>query len=57
MPPLGNIEHAFTDRLDLLEEDVCMLQSKGRGLLLGNFSTRVGKSNDVDDINGMFGDW
>ena len=33
-----------------------MFQSKGRVVLLGDFNARVGKSNDVDDVIGMFGE-
>ena len=33
-----------------------MNQSKGRVLLLGDFNVRVGKSDDVDDVMGMFGE-
>ena len=33
-----------------------MFQSKGRVFLLGDFNARVSKSNDVDDVIGMFGE-
>ena len=56
MPTQGNIKHLCTDRFNLLEEDICMFQSKGRVLLLGDFNARVGKSEDVDDVIGMFGE-
>ena len=33
-----------------------MFQSKGSVLLLKDFSARVGKSNDADNVNGTFGE-
>ena len=33
-----------------------MFPSKGRVLLWGDFNARVGKSADVDDVIGMFGE-
>ena len=48
------MKHICTDRFNLLEEDICMFQSKGKVLLLGNINARVGKSNDLDDVKGMF---
>ena len=54
LPTKGNVKHICTDRFNLLEEDICMFQSKGRDLLLGNFNARVGISNDVDDVIGTF---
>ena len=56
MPTQGSIKHLCTDRFNLLEEDIFMFQSKGRVLLLGDFNTRVDKSEDVDDVIGMFGE-
>ena len=56
LPTQGNVKHICTDRFNLLEEDICMFQSKGRVLLLGDFNARVGKSNDLDDVIGMFGE-
>ena len=56
LPTQGNVKYICTDRFNLLEEDICMFQSKGRVLLLGDFNARVGKSNDVDDVIGMFGE-
>ena len=54
MPTQGNIKHLYTGRFNLLEGDICTLQSKGRVLLLGDFNARVGKSEDVNDVIGMF---
>ena len=50
------IKQLGTDRFNLLEEDICMFQSKGRVLLLGVFNARVGKSEDVGNVIGMFGE-
>ena len=54
MPTQGSVKQICTDRFNLLEEDICMFQSKGRVLLLGDFNARVGKSDDIDDVIGMF---
>ena len=54
MPTQGNIKHLCTDRFNLLEEDICMFQSKWQVLLLGDFNGRVGESEDVGDVIGMF---
>ena len=56
MPTQGSVKQICTDRFNLLEEDICMFQSKGRVLLLGDFNARVGKSDDIDDVIGMFGE-
>ena len=45
VPTQGNVKHIRTDRFSLLEQDICMFQSKGRVLLLGDFNARIGKSN------------
>ena len=39
-----------------LKEDVLSFKKKGRVVLLGDFNARVGKSVDVDDVIGMFGE-
>ena len=56
MPTQGNVKQVCNDRFNLLEEDICMFQSKGRVLVLGDFNARVGKGEDVDDVVGMFGE-
>ena len=38
------------------KEDVLSLKQKGRVVLLGDFNARVGKSVDVVDVIGMFGE-
>ena len=39
-----------------LKEDVLGSKQKGRVVLLGDFNARVGRSTDVDDVIGMFGE-
>ena len=39
-----------------LKEDVLNFKEKGRVVLLGDFNARVGKSVEVDDVIGMFGE-
>ena len=39
-----------------LKEDVLGFKQKGRVVLLGDFNARVGRSTDVDDVIGMFGE-
>ena len=39
-----------------LKEDVLGFKQKGRVVLLGDFNARVGRSTDVDDVVGMFGE-
>ena len=56
LPTQGNVKRICADRFNLLEEDVCMFQSKGRVLLLGDFNARVGKSIVEDSVIGMFGE-
>ena len=55
MPTHGNVKQVYTGRFNLLDEDICMPQSKGRVLLLGDFNLKIGKNDDVDDVIGMFG--
>ena len=56
LPTQPNVKHICTDRFNLLEEDICMFQSKRRVLLLGDFNAKVGKSNNLDDVICMFGE-
>ena len=44
------------DSYSLLEEDVLTFKQKGKVVLLGDFNARVGKSSEVDDVIGMFGE-
>ena len=41
---------------DRLKEDVLCFREKGTVVLLGDFNARVGRSVDVDDVIGMFGE-
>ena len=44
------------DSYNLLNEDVLTFKQKGKVVLLGDFNARVGKSSQVDDVIGMFGE-
>ena len=44
------------DSYDLLKEDVLTFKQKGKVVLLGDFNARVGRSSEVDDVIGMFGE-
>ena len=37
LPTQGNVKHICTDRFNLLEEGICMFQSKGRSFASGRF--------------------
>ena len=39
-----------------LKEDVLTFRQKGKVVLLGDFNARVGRSVEVDDVIGMFGE-
>ena len=41
---------------DNLKEDVLAFREKGQVVLLGDFNARVGKSYDLDDVIGIFGE-
>ena len=41
---------------DKLKEDVLRMKERGQVVLLGDFNARVGKSSDLDDVIGMFGE-
>ena len=44
------------DSCNLLKEDVLTFKQKGKAGLLGDFNARVGRSTEVDDVMGMFGE-
>ena len=44
------------DSYSLLKEDVLTFKQKGKVVLLGDFNAEVGKSSEVDDVIGMFGE-
>ena len=44
------------ESFDISQEDVCGFQAKIRVLILGDFNARVGKVDDVDDVNGLCGE-
>ena len=39
-----------------LKEDVLSFEEKGKVVLLGDFNARVGRSQEVDDVIGRFGE-
>ena len=39
-----------------LKEDVLSFRQKGKVVLLGDFNARVGRSVELDDVIGMFGE-
>ena len=39
-----------------LKEDVLSFREKGKVVLLGDFNARVGRSEQLDDVVGMFGE-
>ena len=39
-----------------LKEDVLSFGEKGKFVLLGDFNTKVGRSTQIDDVGGMFGE-
>ena len=39
-----------------LKEDVLPMKERGQVVLLGDFNARVGKSSELDDVIGMFGE-
>ena len=41
---------------ELLKEDVLSFKEKGKVVLLGDFNARIGKSIELDDVIGMFGE-
>ena len=51
----GSPRQTCMESFDLLQEDVCGFQAKGRVLNLGDFDARVGKGDEVDDVIGFFG--
>ena len=56
MPIDGSGTATIDDSYSLLKEDVLTFKQKGKVVLLGDFNTRVGKSSEVDDVIGMFGE-
>ena len=39
-----------------VKEDVLRFKGKGRVVLLRDFNARVGKTSEMDDVTGMFGE-
>ena len=56
IPTDGSVTATTDDSYSLLKEDVLTFKQKGKVVLLGDFNARVGKSSEVDDVIGMFGE-
>ena len=56
MPTDGSGIATIDDSYNLLKEDVLTFKQKGKVVLLGDFNARVGRSSEVDDVIGMFGE-
>ena len=56
MPTDSNSVSVMDSVYEQLKEDVLSFKQKGRVVLLGDFNARVGKSVDVDDVIGIFGE-
>ena len=56
MPTESSAAAVIEDGCERLKEDVLEYQQKGRVVLLGDFNARVGRSTDVDDVIGIFGE-
>ena len=56
MPTDSNSVSVMDSVYEQLKEDVLSFKQKGLVVLLGDFNARVGKSVDVDDVIGMFGE-
>ena len=52
VPSVAVLDSCF----DRLKEDVLCFREKGTVVLLGDFNARVGRSADIDDVIGMFGE-
>ena len=56
MPTDSACSSVIEDSYVKFTEDVLGFMQKGRVVLLGDFNARVGRSTDVDDVIGMFGE-
>ena len=56
MPTDGTNSASIEGCYEKLKEDVLSFKEKGRVVLLGDFNARVGKSVEMDDVIGMFGE-
>ena len=55
MPTEGSAAAVIEDSYERLKEDV-QFQQKGRVVFLGDFNARVGRSTDIVDVMGTFGE-
>ena len=56
MPTDGSGKATIEDSYNLLKEDVLTFKQKGKVGLLGDFNARVGRSSEVENVIGMFGE-
>ena len=56
MPTDSNSVSVMDSVYEQFKKDMLSFKQKGRVVLLGDFNARVGKSVDVDDVIGMFGE-
>ena len=56
MPTDSKSVSVIDSAYEKLKEDMLNFKQKGKVVLLGDFNARVGKSVDVDDVIGMFGE-
>ena len=56
MPIDGSGIVTIDENYNLLKEDVLTFKQKGKVVLLGDFNARVGRSSEVDDVIGVFGE-
>ena len=56
MPTESSSVSVLNSCYELFKEDVLNFKEKGRVVLMGDFNARVGKSVEVDDVIGLFGE-
>ena len=54
--PTDSTSVSVMDSYERLKEDVLSFREKGKVVLLGDFNARVGRSAQLDDVGGMFGE-
>ena len=56
MPTESSSVSVLNSCYELLKEDMLNFKEKGRVVLMGDFNARVGKSVELDDVIGLFGE-
>ena len=56
MPTDNTSVYVMVSCYERLKEDVLSFREKGKVVLLGDFNARVGRSAQIDDVVGMFGE-